>query len=405
MTRALALLLFVGTVAAAAPPATVGGRLPALPGPSPRTHRGRVQGIGRISGTRACEGCHSDIAAEWQASLHRQAFTDPVFLSAYAVEPLAFCRGCHAPEANAAREPDKRSAAIGVACTTCHVEDHRIVGAPADRPGKEDAAHPVFADARLATAAACSGCHQFDFPKEAMQRFPEAMQDTAHEHARSGHAKEPCQSCHMPLVDGVGEGRHKSHVFAVISDPAMIRRAARVQAVRLDGATTEITIEAADVGHSFPTGDMFRRLEVRAEALDERGQVIARARPVVLGRTFRDVPRNPIGGDFTMQRVAGSDSRVSRPGIERVEGVDGTPRASRIALTLAEPLPDATIRWSVVYQRMSSPMAEAFHVSQVLDEIVVAEGVLAKAGVVVRSGIEIGQRTVEKDTRVIAKED
>jgi hypothetical protein len=44
----------------------------------------------------ACVSCHPAVAREWQASRHRQAYTNAAFRQALAVEPSAFCRGCHA---------------------------------------------------------------------------------------------------------------------------------------------------------------------------------------------------------------------------------------------------------------------------------------------------------------------
>src|SRR4051812_8981265 len=54
-----------------------------------------------------CERCHADIAAEWRSSLHHESFTNPSFQSAFALEKLAFCQGCHAPEG------DPRAAELG----------------------------------------------------------------------------------------------------------------------------------------------------------------------------------------------------------------------------------------------------------------------------------------------------
>ena len=147
----------------------------------------------------------------------------------------------------------------------------------------------------------------------------------------------------------------------------MIRRAVNVRAERLDGARLLVELAPAGAGHAFPTGDMFRRLELRAEAIAADGRVLARAPSVVLARTFTDVPRDPAGQELTFQRVEAEDTRVPAP---------GTGPAPRIALTLPASEPGARIRWRVLYQRMSTPMAEAFKVSQVLDGIVVAEGVL-----------------------------
>jgi hypothetical protein len=48
-----------------------------------------------------CLGCHPAIASEWAGSQHRSSFVDESFTRAHTIEPLAFCRGCHAPTAKA----------------------------------------------------------------------------------------------------------------------------------------------------------------------------------------------------------------------------------------------------------------------------------------------------------------
>src|SRR5580693_2517646 len=67
-----------------------------MPGPA----RGALRVEGRAEENARCEGCHEDIAREWRASMHAQADTDPIYRRALAIEPLPFCRGCHAPEAD-----------------------------------------------------------------------------------------------------------------------------------------------------------------------------------------------------------------------------------------------------------------------------------------------------------------
>ena len=47
----------------------------------------------------SCEGCRDDVAREWRQSNHRNAYNDPTFQRALSLEPLPFCRGCHAPAA------------------------------------------------------------------------------------------------------------------------------------------------------------------------------------------------------------------------------------------------------------------------------------------------------------------
>jgi Cytochrome c554 and c-prime len=340
---ALALSVALGILAGGSAP--FAGDLPPLPG---RPARGPVG-----QGSGGCAGCHQEIAAEWRASLHHQAWSDPVFQKAYGVEPLAFCRGCHAPESNSKGEPDEAAATTGVGCTTCHVENGHVVAAH-----EASAPHPVFADARLATAAACAACHEFNFPKESGQKVAQPMQDTVREHGRSSARATACQGCHMPEVVGT-EGRHKSHAFSVIADPSMIRRAAAITAERLSPTSIAVALAPAGAGHSFPTGDMFRRLEVRAEAVGAP----AHAAPVVLARTFKDIPRSE--DELGFQRVQASDHRIPPPGV-------GPGR--RVVMELPGAARGLPIRYQVAYQRMAAPMAHAFDVDEVLDEIIVAEG-------------------------------
>lgn len=329
-----------------------------LPGPAPR---GREVGHGPLSANEACVSCHQEIAAEWRGSMHREAWIDPVFQQAYEIEQQAFCRGCHAPEADPAHEPSSGAGAVGVGCTTCHVQAGQIVGAG---PPSDEAPHPVFTDPRLATRAACASCHQFDFPGLGMP-----MQDTLGEHARSSFAAVACQACHMPEVSDSGGQTHRSHSFAVFSDPAMIRSAATVEAERTSGDAIVITIASAVVGHAFPTGDMFRRLEVRASAVDELGVVIAQADPVHLGRSFGDRPAHGVGAGASpsFRRTELGDTRIPPPG-------DGSAR--RVALRFDRPVSGATVTWGVYYQRMGTAMAASFGIDQALDEVAVHEGKL-----------------------------
>jgi Cytochrome c554 and c-prime len=357
---------------AAARPSLSGGLSapPPPPGPSPRA---RPAGFDSHKANEACASCHQEIAEEWRGSMHREAWIDPVFQQAYAIETQAFCRGCHAPEADAAMGPDEGAKAVGVGCTTCHVQGDHVVGARSVAMGASIAGssvaspHAVFGDARLATREACGSCHQFDFPGENV-----TMQDTMREHARSSFASVECQSCHMPMVAPKSGGRsHRSHSFAVFKNPAMIRKAATVSARRSGAREVEVTIAAAGAGHAFPTGDMFRRIEVRAEAVDASGKVIARAEPVHLGRTFIDQPRTSNPHEF--YRAEASDTRVLPPGA-------GGP--SLAALRFGQPIEGATIRWSVLYQRMGTAMAASFGVDQAIDEVVVGEGAIPPASIV-----------------------
>lgn len=160
------------------------------------------------------------------------------------------------------------------------------------------------------------GCHQFKLPKDARQVVPSPMQNTHAEWRASSHANTPCQGCHMPLVEGVQGKKHHNHDFRVVGDAALLRRALRASAERSSTTQVTIKVESGWIGHALPTGDMFRRLQVRATAIDPKlGAAQGSTPPVDLARTFRDIPVHPDSKtDFTTQRVEGRDTRIGPPG-------------------------------------------------------------------------------------------
>ena len=100
------------------------------------------------------------------------------------------------------------------------------------------------------------------------------MQTTANEHAKSAHADSECATCHM-----IASGGHKNHRFDVVAmlPQAIIADVARASATRL-----AFRLRPGEIGHAFPTGDLFRRVSVRVET-DARRVVSER----FLSRHFR----------------------------------------------------------------------------------------------------------------------
>lgn len=241
--------------------------------------------------TTGCEGCHAPIAREWRASLHAQAFRHSTFQRAYAVEPMPFCVGCHAPltDATAPRAPE---ADLGVACVACHPGGARTAarGAPAS-----------------AADRACARCHEFPYPDGlAAGRL---LQRTASEHAASSVSHVSCIQCHMPRTPGAAG--HLDHSFAASRDEALVRAAARITA-RLEPGAVVVRFERRAVGHAFPTGDLFRRLvvtvstdagEVRTRlARSTKREVEVDTRPFAAGADVEEV-RVPIAGAARAFRV------------------------------------------------------------------------------------------------------
>lgn len=304
---------------------------------------------GRLVQNAACERCHASIAAEWRESQHRSATTDPEFGRALAREPLSFCRSCHAPEA-ALAETSSAAAAVGVACVSCHVPhggDGRVLTDRAS--GRAD--HAVRASVEFAGVAGCASCHEFDFAST--PGLP--MQLTVTEHAQSSFADRSCADCHMPEV-GEGAQRHRSHAFAASRDPQMLQKAVVVAAERIDGERVRIRLAPGEIGHAFPTGDLFRRLLVEAEGVDEDGDPVA-ADERTLGRVFAE--RRAHG---PRERVLVRDDRVGAPGLHAVDVVlDLGPGADALA-----------VRWRVVHQRVEFPVFD--------DEVVLAGETVVASG-------------------------
>ncbi|HLM74780.1 MAG TPA: multiheme c-type cytochrome, partial [Polyangiaceae bacterium] len=274
------------------------------PMPGPERRRGEAA----VALNATCEACHKDEADEWRRSRHREANTNAAYRAAFAVEPSAFCTGCHAPEADLANPkananvntnintgtnknkntkiPERAVSELGVGCVTCHITEEGVVLAgTASSAGA--APHPLRRSAEFTKAGACAGCHEFRFPGATGDDDGHFMQTTAREHASSPGADKPCADCHMPIVSG-----RRSHAFTAVRDPAWLRENLRATASLSADNRLRVTLTQPDPGHAFPTGDLFRRLEIGCEMRDAAGKVIQReARH--LARHFDILPGRP----------------------------------------------------------------------------------------------------------------
>ncbi len=219
-----------------------------MPAPGPRA-------IGAAGANEACVSCHADAAKAWRHSAHATAFSDPVFQKALAQEPSSFCRDCHAPETDA-RE-------VGVSCVTCH--DPKGTGEILTARASK-APHPVRVEAAFGTDRACASCHEFTFPGRA-----DAMQRTISEHRASPVAGASCASCH---------GAHDVAVGAAMLRGSLVAKAER------RGDRLVLHLRSNGVGHSVPTGDLFRRLVASAEVVTDDHLVVTSAERAI-ARRFR----------------------------------------------------------------------------------------------------------------------
>jgi hypothetical protein len=319
-------------------PADEPGEAAAMPGPNSVGARDPA----RLDANDECRNCHADIAREWAASSHASAYVDPMFASAFARESESpFCQGCHAPEADPARRPSERAAAIGVACVSCHLDlDGDTVLAGPATSATRPAPHPLRRTPAFAGPDACASCHEFSFP-DARADPQLLMQRTIREHQASADADQPCQSCHMP---------ERGHRFAV--DDALLRAAADIVATR-EAAALVVTIEPRALGHAFPTGDLFRRLAVVVTSSDGTW-----SEQRFLARRFdvQEIEGRPI-------KIEVGDDRVGvRPG------------PTRVAFALPERVRGQALRWSVAWQRVLETPIGAAADAEVWDQRELASG-------------------------------
>ena len=336
-----------------------GGRAPLTVGPAP---------TGTAStAAAACASCHAEIAAEWRGSQHAASWTDEVFQSAYAVEPMSFCRNCHAPT-HTTTVPRGVAADDGVSCAVCHVRAEHVLGVRRSSA----APHPMLAVRALAGSAFCAGCHQFNFPGDtgpggAHFETGEPMQDTYAEWLDSAAAagETPCQGCHMPWVDDA-RGRHRSHRFPGGRDLALLRSAVDVAATARgagDHTVVTVTLTPRALGHSFPTGDLFRRVEVTAAWASDPATMVR----VGLAREFRNVPARTAHGALTFVRRQSADTRLAAAGL-------GAARV--LTLTLAGNPSGGRVRWSLDHLLMPTPLAASQGVGEPRNRLVVADGTI-----------------------------
>ncbi|MBL4685302.1 MAG: hypothetical protein JKY37_11980 [Nannocystaceae bacterium] len=294
-----------------------------------------------------CQRCHVDVATSWARSRHHHAFDNPDFQRSYTEEPKPFCRDCHAPGGlNAAAE--------GVSCLHCHASEHGVVTGPGlDR----DAPHPVSRSATFGTDT-CARCHEFEFPPDSRRPEGTMMQRTMAEHQASTHANKSCADCHLPQTELANKRVIHDHSLASTRDPDAMRRALLITAKR-EGNDLVLSLVPQDVGHAFPTGDLYRRLEIGAE-LHAGGKRVASATRY-LARHFapwrlEDGALNPaFEWSVPDDRFAG-------------------PTAIRLALNSDVESGSAALTWWVDYQRVDERNAEAPQRSSIADEIRLAEG-------------------------------
>lgn len=270
--------------------------------------------------SQTCGRCHQKEFDAWKGSRHKTAWTNEVFQDGFRAEPEGRCIHCHAPLVEQAAEineqmgdyrryqkmlrnahrpvsasgdesykqiikplPEKALSHEGIGCVACHVRDGKILASdvPADKAdthtneihavNHNSNTHDVSRTPSLKDPLFCAGCHQFRFHEgqngstvlvelPMQNTFEEwrAYRDEADASVVAGGQRmsKTCQECHMP------EG---SHDFKGAHNLDLLRSALKVDVQRMATSkrsiqTINFTLSSVNVGHHFPTGDLFRHL-------------------------------------------------------------------------------------------------------------------------------------------------
>jgi hypothetical protein len=288
---------------------------------------------------RACGTCHEAEYAQWATSRHAGAFTNALFRASFAsADRRSWCVNCHAPLPKQ-RQPalgvgeggDSALLEEGVTCAACHLRGGEVLSARV--PSQEARnAHPVRHEPRLATAEACTGCHQFNVPIPGAPLTRDSgvpMQDTGAEWASSRAAAEglTCQGCHM---GGAG------HQFPGAHTPGYVAGAVSVTFEVAPEGVLVAELRSRGVGHRVPTGDPFRRLRLLLCRDAGCGAPLATR---TLARSFQSRPDGVQAGRDTTIPVETATTEPVRRFKFRLDGFPG-------------PLP------GVLYWRLDSLLAE-----------------------------------------------
>lgn len=137
----------------------------------------------------------------------------------------------------------------------------------------------------------------------------------------------------------------------------MVRRAVTIDALRTNATSIRVTLTPTWSGHSFPTGDLFRRIEVHADALGVDFQAVA-SETRYLMRHFAEKKQG-----LGVMRFVEKDDRPLDSKI--VVDLDLGPEAARLP-----------IAYRIAYQRVEHPRSERPEDSVVEGEIVLSQGTL-----------------------------
>ncbi|TGM01522.1 cytochrome c554 and C-prime [Leptospira jelokensis] len=226
-------------------------------------------GSHRWKSSKDCESCHKSIYQNHQKSAHANSWKDPIFLEAFQKEPRQWCLNCHAPLHSFGSNHDFKTLSYdqtlkgiwteGVNCAVCHVRGNQIYGKQTRNDFKD---HTVLGDTSFSNNSLCKNCHQFNFPEKHHPKIEYTnviMQSTGSESETmipSLSGSNLCVNCHLK-----SDHRLNGTVFDIewMED----WKVSTVTQTIGNESIVNLTLKYPKMGHTFPTGDLFRSLVFR----------------------------------------------------------------------------------------------------------------------------------------------
>lgn len=208
----------------------------------------------QFTSSEQCAACHVAAFAEWQASWHSRAWSDPDVLALSNDFSNTDCIDCHAPrpvfETGVGQRVLPRSArrAEAVDCIACHMLPEGAKGTVAGTIDDPSAACKPVSMRELAQPEFCGVCHD---QHKTVQQWKET------DYAKKGIG---CIDCHMPFRGG-DPNQGRDHTMHGAHDLVLVNSAVQLTAKR-DGQRIVASVENVAAGHHFPTDERSRAADV-----------------------------------------------------------------------------------------------------------------------------------------------
>lgn len=220
---------------------------------------------GAFTSSQQCAECHAPVFAEWQASWHSQAWSDPDVRALSNDFQNTDCIDCHAPvgvfETGIGKRVLPRAArrSEGVDCLACHAlpENDRSGGLVAGTIDRDDVPCKPRAVRDLSSVDHCGACHN-------QHKTVDQWRDTTY--ARQNVT---CLDCHMPYRGGDPK-QGRNHTMPGGHALELVQRAVTLVATR-EGARIHAVVENVGAGHHFPTDERSRAGDLFWRPLDAHG--------------------------------------------------------------------------------------------------------------------------------------